>query len=203
MPPPSAEVEIIDKSTAYQGHIRIDIYRLRHKLYDGGWGREIRREVAERGHAVAVLPYDPQRDAVVLIEQFRIGAFAHGGEDVSWLIEIVAGLVGDDEAARDVARREAEEEAGLALGEMVHVASYYASPGAVSEHVEVYCARVDSQGAGGVHGLDEEGEDIRVVVLPFDQAMAELEAGRIKFSPAIIALQWLALNRESLRARWG
>ncbi len=203
MPPPLAEVEIIDKSTAYQGHFRVDHYRLRHTLFAGGWGPEIRREVLERGHAVAVLPYDPARDAVVLIEQFRIGAYLHGGGDSPWLLEIVAGLFDADEGPEEVARREAAEEAGLELGELVPVAAFYTSPGAISEHIEVYCARVDSRGAGGIHGLDEEGEDIRVLVMPFAEAMAALAAGRVRNSPALVALQWLALNRESLRVRWG
>ena len=210
MPPALAEVEIIDKSTAYQGHYRVDRYRLRHTLFAGGWGREIGREVLERGHAVAVLPYDPARDAVVLIEQFRIGAYLHGGDspwhgggDSPWLLEIVAGLFDADEGPEEVARREAAEEAGLELGELVPVAAFYTSPGAVTEHVEVYCARVDSRGAGGIHGLAEEGEDIRVLVMPFAEAMAALAAGRVRNSPALVALQWLALNREDLRARWG
>ncbi len=203
MPPHSAEVEIIDKSTAYQGHYRVDRYRLRHTRFAGGWGREIDREVLERGHAVAVLPYDPGADAVVLIEQFRIGAYLHGGGDSPWLLEIVAGLFDADEGPEEVARREAAEEAGLELGELVPVAAFYTSPGAVTEHIEVYCARVDSRGAGGIHGLEEEGEDIRVLVMPFAEAMAALAAGRIRNSPALVALQWLALNREDLRARWG
>lgn len=202
MPPQPESVEIIDKTTIHQGYYRVDRYRLRHRLHAGGWGSEIVREVLERGHAVAVLPYDPERDAVVLIEQFRIGPFARGAGDTPWLLEIVAGLIDPGEEPEQVARREAVEEAGLSLGEMVPVGGYYPSPGVMSEHIEVFCGRVDSREAGGIHGLDHEGEDIRVVTLSFEAAMAALSAGEIRASPAIIALQWLALNREALRRRW-
>ena len=195
-------VELIEKTTAYAGYFRVDRYRLRHELFAGGWSQEITREVCERGHAVAVLPYDPKQDAVVLIEQFRIGPFARAAGDSPWLLEIVAGIIEGDEHREDVARREAAEEAGLTIGELVPVVAYYPSPGAVSEHIEIYCGRVECSGAGGIHGLSREGEDIRVRVLPFAAAMAELAAGRVKASHAVIALQWLALNREEIRRLW-
>ena len=202
MPPRPDDVEVIDKTTAYQGYFRLDRYRLRHRLFAGGWSKEISREILERGHAAAVLPYDPAGDAVVLIEQFRAGPFARGAGDSPWLLEIVAGIIDGEETPERVARREAVEEAGLEITEMIPIVGYYASPGAVSEHIEVYLGRVDSAGAGGVHGLEAEGEDIRVVPVSFDEAMAWLAAGRIMASPAIIALQWLALNRDEVRQRW-
>ncbi len=192
------DVELLNRETVFQGYFRMDQYQLRHRKYDGGWSRPVTREVLERGHAVAVLPYDPMKETVVLIEQFRAGAYAHG--DSPWQIEIVAGIIDDGENAEQVARREALEEAGCELdGALLKVMDYYMSPGAVSEHMQVYCARCDSVGLGGTHGLDQEDEDIRVLVLPLQRALGMLKAGQINNSPAIIALQWLQLNHARVR----
>lgn len=195
------DVRLLEHEVCYQGYFRLDRYRLQHRLFDGDWGPEIRREVLERGHAAAVLPYDAERDEVVLIEQFRAGAYARG--DQPWQIEIVAGIIGAGETPAEVARREALEEAGCTLGQRWEaVASYYMSPGAVTEFMDVYCADTTAAGLGGIHGLESEGEDIRVHVLGFGTALDWLAAGRIHNSPAIIALQWLRLNRERLRREW-
>jgi ADP-ribose pyrophosphatase len=197
-----SKVEVIDKTTVFEGYFKLDRFRLRHELYAGGWSQEIEREVFHRGHASAVLPYDPARDQVVLIEQFRAGVHVRGDEAGPWLLEIVAGVIGEGETPDEVARRETAEEAGLTVDELVYILGYYSSPGALTEYVDVYCARVDSGAAGGIHGLDDEHEDIRVVVMSFDEAMALLAEGGVRSSSAVIALQWLALNRAELRARW-
>jgi ADP-ribose pyrophosphatase len=194
------DVKILDISDRYSGYFRIVLYRFRHRLFAGGWSGEIRRELFERGHAVGVLPYDPAADAVVLIEQFRIGALAAGMSP--WLTEVVAGIVEDGEAPQEVARRETREEAGLELSGLMPMCRYIVSPGGSSESVTLYCGRVDSRGAGGLHGLPEEHEDIRVDVLSFAEAMRWLEEGRIANAITIIALQWLALNRDRVRAAW-
>ena len=193
-------VEILEKTLRYKGFFEIVHYRFRHRLFAGGWSGEIQREVFERGHAAAVLPYDPAADAVVLIEQFRIGALVAGLEP--WQIEIVAGIIEEGELPEDVARRESQEEAGAAIGTLLPIYRYMVSPGGASESVQVYCGRVDSKGLGGIHGLPEENEDIRVEVHPFAGAMAALDAGKITNAVTIIALQWLALNRVRLREMW-
>lgn len=194
-------LEILGKETVYQGFFRLDRYRLRHSLFGGGESKVLVRELFERGHAVGVLPYDPVRDEVVLVEQFRVGALEE--PDGPWLLEIVAGMIEPGEQPQEVAHREAAEEAGCVLQELVPVARYYSSPGGSSERVTVFCARVSTEGLGGIHGEPSEGEDIGVVVLPFAEAFALVENGRIKAALPIIALQWLALNRERLRREWG
>jgi ADP-ribose pyrophosphatase len=194
------DVEVLQKKTPYRGYFRIDSYRLRYRKFDGGWSGEIEREVFERGHAAAVLPYDPDRDAVVLIEQFRVGALAAGREP--WMVEVVAGIIDEGETPEDVARREAVEEAGCRIGELVEIADFLASAGASSETIKLYCGRVDSSGAGGVFGLTEEHEDIRARVLPADEAIALLDRGAFVNAPVIIALHWLARHRDGLRRRW-
>jgi ADP-ribose pyrophosphatase len=193
-------IEIIDKTLRYKGFFEIVRYRFRHRLFAGGWSGEIEREVFERGHAVAVLPYDPAADAVVLIEQFRIGAYVAGM--APWQTEIVAGIIEEGEAPEDVARREAEEEAGAAIGALIPICRYLVSPGGASESVQIYCGRVNSKGLGGIHGLPHENEDIRVEVQPFAAALEALKAGKIGNAVTIVALQWLALNREQVRAAW-
>lgn len=194
------DVEILSKDTVCQSYFRIDKYRLRHRTFAGGWSGEVVREVFERGHAVAVLLYDPDRDEVALIEQFRVGPLAAGWNP--WLIEIVAGIIEEGEHPDDVARREVKEEAGCAVTDLIRVMDVALSPGAVSETVRIYCARVDCSTIGGLHGLASEGEDIRVFTLPSAEAIAMVKDGRINNSVAIMALQWLALEKDALRKRW-
>ena len=193
-------VEIIEKTTPFQGYFRIDRYTLRHRRHDGGWTMPMTREIFERGHAVSVLLYDPVRDEVGLIEQFRPGALAAGWHP--WLIEVVAGIIDDDAAPQAVAIREAQEEAGVTIGDLVPVCKYLVTPGGSTETMEIYCARVDAASLGGIHGLEEEGEDIRVFSVAADEAIGWVESGKAVNSCIIIALQWLALNRQKLIARW-
>lgn len=193
-------VELIEKTTPYQGYFKIEVYRVRHERFGGGWTDEMRREVFERGHAATVLPYDPARDAVVLLEQFRIGAFAAGTDP--WLIEVVAGILEPGESPEDVVRREAIEEAGCAIGALEPIGEILPTPGGSSEILYMFCGRCDSDGLGGLHGLDHEHEDIRAFVVPADEALDMLAAGRVRNGNAVISLQWLALNRERLRRLW-
>ena len=196
-------IEILDRETAYQGFFRIDRYRLRHRLYSGGWSGEFSREVFERGHAVGVLLYDPARDTLVLIEQFRLAAHLAGFP--AWQLEIVAGIIDrPGESAPEVARREAKEEAGLTIeGEVLPIHRYLTSPGGSTETVTLYCGRVDSSDAGGIHGCADEQEDIKVIVKSCDETMELLRAGKIDNGFTIVALYWLAANREGLRRNWG
>ena len=193
-------VEILSRETLYQGHFRLFKLTLRHRLFAGGLGPPISREVLDRAGAVAVLPYDPERDRVVLIEQFRIGPYLAGADP--WLTEVVAGLIEPGETPPDVATRETAEETGCRVGDLVAGPRYFSSPGAFSEMVHTFIGRTSSDGAGGVHGLASEHEDIRVVVRDLAVALADLERGRILFGPAVVALQWLALNRDRVRRRW-
>ena len=193
-------VDIETHEVCHDGFFRLERFSLRHTLFDGGMSPPLARELFERGHAVAVLPYDPVHDAVVLIEQFRIGALEREGGP--WLLEIVAGVIDGDESPEAVARREAVEEADLHLGRLEKICRFYVSPGGTSESIHLYCGEVDSPGAGGIHGLAEEGEDIRVFAEPLDDALERLAAGEIDSASPVIALQWLALNRMRLRREW-
>lgn len=192
------DVRILSSETVYRGYFRLDRYRLRHRRHDGGWTGEMQRELFERGHVAAVLPYDPRRDEVVLLRQFRIGALAGG--KAPWQTEIVAGIIEPGETPEDVARRETDEECGREVLDLIEMYHYLASPGGSTETVRLYCGIVDAADAGGIHGLDHENEDIEVTPARFDAAWRMVEAGQIDNAPGIIALQWLALNRSALRA---
>ena len=195
-----ADVEIIEREPCFRGFYRLDRLHLRHRQFDGGMGPRLSRELFVRHDAVCVLPYDPQRDAVVLVEQFRVGAMEKSANP--WLLELVAGLIDKDEQPEEVARREAEEEAGLQLAALWPITQYYPSPGGSDERVHLFIGRCDSEGVGGVHGLAEEGEDIRVHVWPLEDALQAVKDGRIDNAASIIALQWLALNRAEVRTLW-
>lgn len=194
------DVQILEKSTPFQGYFRIDRYTLRHARHDGGWTAPMTREIFERGHAVGVLMYDPARDQVGLIEQFRPGALAAGWEP--WLVEIVAGIIDDGESTETVAIREAQEEADAQITDLLPVCRYLVTPGGSTETMQLYCGRVDASQLSGVHGLPHEGEDIRVFAVAADEAIAWVDSGKVHNSMTIIALQWLALHRDELRRRW-
>ncbi len=197
----SSDVEVIEKVTVFEGYGRIDRYRLRHRQHAGGLGPELTREVLERGRVAAVLPIDPERDVVVLIEQFRPGAYAAGIEP--WLLECVAGIIEEGESAEAMARREAREEAGCEILDLVQMHQHIiTSPGACSETIELFAGRIDARGVGGVHGLDHEGEDILARTFAVDEAIALLDEGRVTNAKSVIALHWLARHYSTLKARW-
>ena len=193
------DVEIISKETLFKGFFRMIKYRFRHKLFEGGWSEVIEREMFERGHAAALLPYDPVSDQVVLIEQIRVGALEHAHP---WQLEIVAGIIDTDESPEQVVRREASEEAGISVDELTKVTYYYPSSGGCSEKLDVYVGKVDASTAHGIHGLDYEGEDIRVHVVSRETAYQWIVEGKFENGASIIALQWLQLNHQSLREQW-
>ncbi|VXC15219.1 ADP-ribose pyrophosphatase [Pseudomonas sp. 8Z] len=194
------DIDILTREECFRGFYRLDRVKLRHRQFSGAMGPELTRELFVRHDAVCVLPYDPQRDEVVLIEQFRVGAMDKAANP--WLLELVAGLIDKDEEPEEVARREAVEEADLTLGSLWPITQYFPSPGGSDEFVHLFLGRCDSSAAGGVHGLAEEGEDIRVHVMPLQDALAATRDGRINNAASLIALQWLALNRDEVRGMW-
>ncbi|HBY9709100.1 ADP-ribose diphosphatase [Klebsiella aerogenes] len=194
------DVEIIARETLYRGFFSLDLYRFRHRLFNGGMSGEVTREIFERGHAAVLLPFDPVRDEVVLVEQIRIAAY--DTSESPWLLEMVAGMIAEGETVEDVARREALEEAGLEVGRTKPILSYLASPGGTSERLSILVGEVDASTAKGIHGLAEENEDIRVHVVSREQAYQWVEEGKIDNAASVIALQWLQLHYHSLRNEW-
>jgi ADP-ribose diphosphatase len=195
------EYIIIAKETIYRGFFKLEKYRVKHTLFAGGWSPELDRELFSRGSCVAVLLYDPVADAIVLIEQFRIGAIFQTAQP--WLLEIVAGAIEENETAEQVAYRETMEETGCQIQELMKIREFYTTPGAVGENITLFCGKVDASSASGIHGEQEEGEDILVSAVSFDEAYTMVEHGKIDSAISIIAIQWLALNRQRVRQQWG
>jgi ADP-ribose pyrophosphatase len=196
----SADVKVQQRSTSYDGFLRIDELLLSHRLIEGGWSEIIKRELQIKAGAVAILMFDPVREEVVLVRQFRVGMIDEQGSP--WLLEIVAGMIEMGETPEDVAIRESIEEADLTPANILKICEYYSSPGTTNEKVYLYCGQVDSSNAGGVHGMIDEHEDIEVVVISFAELVDAVECGLINNAMTIIATQWLEKNMPKVLAQW-
>ena len=198
-----SDLEISSRHVPYQGYFCVEKYQFRHRLFQGEWSNLLTREVLERGQAAGALLFDPILDKVILIEQFRIGAIKETTQS-PWLLELVAGIIDGDQTPADVARRETQEEAGLSVQDLISICQYWVSPGATTEAITLFCARIDASQvqAGVTHGLAEEGEDIIVHVFNTVEAYSLLKKGYIKNAPTIIALQWLQLHEAEVRKHW-
>lgn len=199
----SSDVEIHSKRTAYADFFTLESYRLTHPRFEGGPAAEIDRAVFVGFDAALCLPYDPKNDRVLLVEQFRVGAFSRA-DARPWLLEPVAGLIDAGETAEDCCRREAREEAGIEIGDLHSAGQGYASPGANTGFFHMFVGLCDlprqTQGFGG---LADEGEDIRTLVIGFDELMAAIGSGEINVIPLQHLAYWLALHRPRLRAEAG
>lgn len=193
-------VELVSVDAAYSGFFKLNQYRIKHSLFTGGMSAILNRECFERGHAVAVLAFDPIRDRVILLEQFRIGAWVH--EQQGWMYEVIAGIIEKDQTPEQVAVREAIEEANCELLDMESICQYYSSPGGSSETLQLFCAAINSEGVEGIYGLASEGEDIRATVVDYSEAVEWLEAGKLNNASTVICMQWLMLNHERLLEKW-
>lgn len=194
------DVRILEEVAAYSGHFTLRKLTLQHRCFAGGWSEPLVRELFERGDAVGVLPYDPVTDSLVLIEQFRPGAMR--GNDSPWMLELIAGLVEPGESDEQVIHREAMEEAGCEVSELVPIATMIPSAGACSEQVRLFCGKVSRAAIGGIHGLVEEGEDILVHSVPRKEALDLLARDCIPNGHTLVALQWLQIHGDKLRERW-
>jgi ADP-ribose pyrophosphatase len=195
------DVEILEEKTAFQGYFHIHHYKLRYRLFSGNWSNPIEREVFQRGKAVGALLYDPILHKIVLIEQFRPGALCQ--EETPWLLELVAGIIdAKDESAEQVAIREAQEEAGLMLQDILPICTCWVSPGGSQEKITLFCARVDASRAGGVYGLADEGENIKVWPLDVAEVYSLLDTGLIRDAATIIGIQWFKLHEAKIREEW-
>ncbi|GMM69074.1 ADP-ribose diphosphatase [Alteromonas sp. MTD1] len=196
----SNDVEITDVKPVFRGFFTMNEYQFRHKCFNGEWSGIVKREIFERGHAVAVLPYDPTTEEFVLIEQIRIGAMATSSSP--WLIEIIAGMIDEGETEETVCHRESMEEAGIELAHLTKALSYLSSPGGTTERLHIFMAKTDATKAHGVHGLETESEDIKVHRVKESTALEWLENGHIDNAAAVIALQWFFMHKTQLLEQW-
>ncbi len=185
--------KVLDSVLGWDGFFKLTQYQIQHERYDGSLSPPLEREVFQLGSAAAVLIHDPDLDLMLLVEQFRAGSMnvPYG----PWMTELVAGLLEPGESPEDLVVREAMEEANVEINTVLPIAHYQCSPGAVTQEFFLYYAQADLSNAGGVYGLASEGEDIKVVVMPAQQALAELPNGGFNNAMTVIALQWFQLQR--------
>lgn len=195
------DVELLREEPLHEGFFRMVRLHLRHKLFAGGWTEPLDREVVLHGTVAAIIPYDPIRDSVVLIEQFRNGKFA-AGDAQPWSVSIAAGMIEPGESAADMARRETLEETGCTIGRLEKALTFYSSPGGSSQHVTLYCGQVSAEAVGGLYGVAEEGEDIRAFKVSFTEVLQMVDGDLFDNAISIVGLQWLDRNRERLRRDW-
>jgi len=194
-----ADVQIESERRPYLDFFQIDEQHLTFKRFDGSQSAPVKRAAFVSGDAVTVLPYDAKRDRVLLIEQFRAAPFVRGDQH-PWSVEVIAGRIDAGETPKVAALREAAEETGLCLRALEPIASYYPSPGAVAEYLYSYVGLVDlPDDAARIGGLETEAEDIRGILLSFDELMAFIGSGEAENGPLILSAYWLAANRERLR----
>ncbi len=194
------DVEILRHRPGYDGFFRILPFDLRHRRFDGSLSEVISREAFVSFDAALVLPYDPVTDQVMLIEQLRFGP-VHRGDPAPWVLEPIAGLVDAGEDPAECARREAVEEAGLALDDLRPITRVYSSPGYTTEFFHCFLGICSlKKHDEGINGLDVEHEDIRSHVIGFDAAMTLIDTGEINVGPLVMMLLWLARHRNGLRA---
>ncbi len=196
------DIEILNEELLYSGFFKLKRIQFRHKLFAGGVSGVVSRELLIKGAASAVIAYDPNADAVILVEQVRIGAYDPRLSSSPWLLELIAGMVEEGETPENVALRESEEEAGVQVENLTHALSVWDSPGGVLERIHLFAGKVDSSQAQGLHGLADEHEDIKVHVVDRETAYQWLCEGKIDNSIAVLGLQWLQLNYQKLRAEW-
>ena len=194
------DVKILADKDAYSGHFRVRRLTLQHRRFAGDWSEPLVREVFDRGDAVGVLPYDPVSDSLVMVEQFRPGAIR--GNASPWMLELIAGVVEAGESDEQVVHREAMEEAGCELSELLSIATVFPSAGACTEQVRLFCGRAEDAAIGEMKGLAQEGEDILVHAISRSEAMTMLAQDRIPNGHTLIALLWLKSHADALRERW-
>lgn len=201
--PGDGRVDLHRLEVPWRGFFELDVLHVAHRLFGGGMSPALRREVFVMTDAATVLPYDPRTDLVLLVEQFRAGAQMRGAAR-PWQLEAVAGRIDGGETPESTARREAVEEAGIEIGDLLKVADFYPSPGATTEYIHAFVGLTRLAAPGtALHGLQSEGEDIRTHILPFAAAMDWLAEGRIENAPLVLSLLWLQRERPELRQAAG
>ncbi|HID66967.1 MAG TPA: NUDIX domain-containing protein [Roseibacterium sp.] len=184
----------------HDGFFNTEERHLSHTRFDGGTQGPVSRLVYRVADAVTVLPYDPVRDRILLVEQFRVAPYAHG-DTAPWLLEPIAGILDAGESAEATARREAREEANLTLGALHFVARYYPTPGGVAQVLFSYLGIADlPDSAARLGGHAGEEEDILSHLVPYDLACRMLSEGDMANAPLILSMQYLMMHRDQLRA---
>lgn len=192
-------VDILKRTQAYADFFALEDIALRHEQFDGTMSEPLNRAVFVSNDAAILLPYDPVRDRVLLVEQIRLGPIGRA-DPVVWQLEPVAGLIDPGEAPAAAARREAWEEAHLTLERLEPVGECYASPGAATDFFHMFVGLCDlPDGAARIGGAEDEGENIRSHLIDFQDLLAMAEDRRTANAPLTLLVYWLAHHRARLR----
>lgn len=196
-------LELLSRNEPYSRFFSVEELVMRQRRHRGDWSPEMLRAVFVSGDAAVVLPYDPARDRVLLIDQLRAGPVARGDLQ-PWFYETVAGRVDPGESPETAALREAMEEAGLPIRQLVPGPHNYPSPGILAEFLYIYVGIADlPDDAAGYGGLDSEDEDIRSFILPRAELTRMAMAGEIRNGPLLSLALWLELNHARLQREAG
>ncbi|MBF0145996.1 MAG: NUDIX domain-containing protein [Magnetococcales bacterium] len=194
------DVELIETKEVYRGFFRLFKVLLRYRRFDGRMSGPVTLEALERGEGVAVILYDPERDCVGLVRQFRIGA--HLRENRGWVLELAAGSCQGQADVQAVALKEVREETGWTPSVLEHVNTFYISPSGTTERIHLFLGIFDSRIPPSASGVLEEEEDIQTVTIPFPQVLEMMAQGEINAASVILGMQWLQINRPRLQARF-
>ena len=203
--PDHPDVRVSASRLAWDGRFPLQLVTFSHRRFDGSWSAEQEWELWRRGQAAAILPYDPETDRFVLIEQFRVPAFADGMVPV--MLEVPAGMCEGEEGARTTVERELGEEVGLRADRMERIGTFLLSPGGCDERCTLFVGRVRAPQAGpdgvvGRGGLASEGEDLRVRVCDAEPLLERALAGDCPNAVLSLSLFWFASQHQRLRAAW-
>lgn len=190
-------VTLIDRQQIFQKAIfRIEQATLQHEKFDGSMSRPMTRVSLERGDGVTAVIHNTDRDAILLIEQFRYPTYSKAG---GWMLELPAGMLKEGEDPKEAMSRELVEETGCEADTLDHVHTFFLSPGGSSERIFLYYAAIsDAHCTGEGGGLESEGEDIRSEYIPVDVLKQRMKDGQITDAKTIIGLQWFLMMRAGL-----
>ena len=188
----NSNFKVTNKKNLYDGFFKMNEVSLKYKKYDGSWSNEIKRELFSGAQVSAVLPYDPIKKEIVLIQQFRPGTISRNTNN--YLKEIVAGIIDPGESPEIAAKRECLEETGYKIKKLTSIQGYYPAPGSSESFYHLFLGEVDSKNGKKIMGLDTENEDILVESFNINQVKKMMQNGELLNGLSLIAIQWFFLN---------
>ncbi len=188
-----SKYKIINKKNLYEGFYKMDEITLKYKKFNGDWSRIVKRELFGGAQVSAVLPYDPIKKEIILIKQFRPGTISKNIDN--YLLEIVAGMIDNNENPETTAKRECLEETGCEVKKIIPIQGYFPAPGSSESFYHLFLAEVEALTETKIMGLETENEDILVKSYKIDDVRKKMENGEIINGLTLIALQWFFLNK--------
>ena len=188
----NSNFKIISKKNLYKGFFKMNEVTLKYKKYNGKWSKDLKRELFGGAQVSAVLPYDPVKNEIILIQQFRPGTISRNLNN--YLIEIVAGMIDPGEKPETAAKRECLEETGCEVKKIIPIQGYFPAPGSSESFYHLFLAEIETFKGTRVMGLESENEDILVKSFKVEEVREKMKNGEILNGVALIALQWFFLN---------